>query len=262
MLSKNQIIAVSSAVLLTFVLYFGFGEVPKAEPPAATKTKEDKTYETVLLASKEEATAKLTPEQKNTLHTLESVLSSTKNDSTKVESLKQLASFWYQSGKPEVSGYYADMVSDILKDKEAYQITGTTYRIALSEGGLDEKVRDVCSRRAIRAFENAIRLDSTNVNYQMQLAMVYVDKPLEDNPMKGILMLRELNTKHPENADVNIQLGRLAIKTGQFEKAVERLKKAVELSPGTVSIYCLLADAYTGLGDKTNAGLAEKKCKK
>ena len=96
----------------------------------------------------------------------------------------------------------------------------------------------------------------------MQLAMVYVDKPLEDNPMKGILMLRELNTKHPENADVNIQLGRLAIKTGQFEKAVERLKKAVELSPGTVSIYCLLADAYTGLGDKTNAGLAEKKCKK
>ncbi|MBK8737205.1 MAG: tetratricopeptide repeat protein [Saprospiraceae bacterium] len=91
--------------------------------------------------------------------------------------------------------------------------------------------------------------------------MVYVDKPLTDNPMKGILMLRDLNTKYPNNADVNIQLAKLAIRTGQFDKAVERLEKALALSPQTLSINCLLAEAYNGNGNIEKAKVAMQKCK-
>lgn len=259
MLSKNQILAVSSAILLTLVLYFGFGKVPKQV--SAPEKQDNKNVSMILQASKEAAKSKLDKEKQSRLQILEGVLAATKNDATKVESLKELASFWYDTGQPEVSAYYAEQVSDLLNDKESWQITGTTFRIALA-GATDEKLKDVCKQKAIRAFEKAISLDSANVNYKMQLAMVYVESPPEDNPMKGILMLRDLNTRYPENADVNIQLGRLAIQTGQFEKAVERLEKAAELSPETPSIFCLLADAYKGMGDTKQAEQAEKKCRK
>ncbi len=241
------------------MLYFGFGKVPKEGTESNEKTAADNSS-MVLESIREQAKAGLASDAKDSVSALEKISVTTNNDSTKVETYKKLASFWYQAGKAEVSGYYAEKISDITKDKEALQITGTTFRIAIASAK-DEKIKDICSEKAIKAFESAIAIDTTNVNYKMQLAMVYVDRPIQDNPMKGILMLRELNTKYPENIDVLVQLGKLAIQTGQFDKAVERLSKAIQLSPQTPSIFCLLAEAYNGKGDKTNADLAIKKCK-
>lgn len=260
MLNKHQVILIFAAILLTVILYFGFGRVPKEAMNTKPSGENDKS-EMVLLSAKEKARAELKKEQIDKLQILEKVLATTNNDSTKVETLKQLAAFWYEAGKAEVSGYYAEKVSDILNDKEALQITGTTYRIAIVSSK-DENIKDICSQKASKAFEKAIAIDSSNVNYQMQLAMVFVDRPLQDNPMKGILMLRDLNAKYPDNVDVIVQLGKLAIQTGQFDKAIERFKKATVLSPETPSIFCLLAEAYNGKGDKANADLAIRNCKK
>lgn len=260
-MSRHQTIIVISALVLTLVLYFGFGKVPKQGVELPVKETSDVKSSVLLEEAKEKAKSGLQKEQNDKLIELEKALSSSNTDSAKAESYKQLASFWYTVGKPEVSAYYAEKVSDITGDKEALQITGTTYRIAIA-ASTDEAIKTVCSEKAVKAFEKAIELDSSNVNYKMQLAMVYVDRPQQENPMKGILMLRELNTRYPDNVDVLVQLGKLAIQTGQFDKAIERLLKATQVSPQTPSIYCLLAEAYSGKGDKANAELTIKKCKK
>lgn len=260
-MNRHQITVISIAVLLTLVLFFAFGKVPKEANQAKESQKSTASPTTQLLETAEvQAKTKLSKVQLDELKVIEEALSKTKIDSIKVEFYKQIASFWYKANKPEVSGLYAEKIAEITNDQEAWQIAGTTFRIALQSDD-EEAVKEVCSQMAIRAFQKAIAIDSSNVNYQMQLAMVYVDKPLTDNPMKGILMLRELNTKYPQNADVNIQLAKLAIRTGQFDKAVERLEKALALSPQTVSINCLLAEAYTGNGNTDKAKVAMQKCK-
>jgi len=78
--------------------------------------------------------------------------------------------------------------------------------------------------------------------------------------MQGILMLRDLNTKYPKNVAVLNQLGKLALQTNQSERALERLEAAIKLEPENNVTICLLAEAYSQLGDKTKATEYKKKC--
>ena len=48
-------------------------------------------------------------------------------------------------------------------------------------------------------------------------------------PMQGILMLRDLAEKEPNNIDAQWHLGELSVESGQFEKAIMRFSKVVEL---------------------------------
>ena len=82
----------------------------------------------------------------------------------------------------------------------------------------------LCSTNAVTAFENAIAEDPEKCFTQNQSSTCYVEEPQKDNPMRGILMLRELSENYPDNPSVRYQLGRLAVMTGQFEKAIERLE--------------------------------------
>ena len=66
---------------------------------------------------------------------------------------------------------------------------------------------------------------------------------------------------HPENAAVYNALGRLAIKTGQWQKAVERLEKAWLLDKTNPNTPCLLAQAYQGAGQQEKSSEFARLCK-
>jgi tetratricopeptide (TPR) repeat protein len=51
------------------------------------------------------------------------------------------------------------------------------------------------------------------------------------NPMEGITILRELVSKDPNNVDAQYFLGEFSVKSGQYDKAISRLEKVLELRP-------------------------------
>ena len=71
--------------------------------------------------------------------------------------------------------------------------------------------------------------------------------------MKGILKLRELADKNPENEYVAYQLGMLSFQSGQHEKAVARYRKVIELNPKNVNAWFYLAQSLLQLGKKDEA---------
>jgi uncharacterized protein HemY len=79
--------------------------------------------------------------------------------------------------------------------------------------------------------------------------------------MKGVKMLLALNDTYPENSRILFHLGRLAIQTGQFEKAVTRLEKSLALDDSQPQIYCLLEKAYRETSKSDLAALAAVKCR-
>lgn len=259
-MTKHQIVAVVSAVVLTCSLYFFVDTKPKKLAKQDVSTNigdQSSTFDQIIINQKDS----LSVVAKKEIDSLEQSLKAATTDSVRVDILKRLSSIWYTEGKSLVSGWYAEKVAQKVNTAEAWQIAGTTYRFAL-QNDRDEKLREISSQRASKTLENAIKLDSSNIAYKIQLAMVYVDRPLQENPMKGILMLRELDSKYPNQPAVIIQLGQLAMKTAQYDKAIERFKKAVALLPNETKIYCMLADAYTGKGDNAAAIEVAKKCKK
>ena len=99
------------------------------------------------------------------------------------------------------------------------------------------------------------------MEHRVNLALVYAENPSADDPMKAVMMLRDLEKRHPENASVYNALGRLAIKTGQWSRAVERLEKAWSIDRTNPNTPCLLSRAYEELGNADKASEFAKLCK-
>ena len=206
-----------------------------------------------------EAKTDISPSAGSSIMSMEMDLNDAKEEDAKVEALKSLSSLWYQFEKPAIAGHYAEQVAAIENNEEAWSIAGTTFSICVQRAQ-EKKVKDYCTDHAIKALENASSLNPSNLQHQINLALVYAENPPSDNPMKGILMLVNLNKQDPENVSVLNQLGRLAIKTGQFEKAIERLSKAVEIEPDNATSNCLLGKAYEEAKDVAKAKIYLTKC--
>lgn len=258
-MSKLQLFVVASSVLFFSILYFGFDT--KAEKIASVeKSREFVAESTDISILLKDAKEKLSSDESNTILALEHQLEQTTIDSLKTSSLKKISGEWYRLGNPTIAGYYAESVADIVNDDESWSIAGTTYLIGVQKA-TEDKVKSYASNRAIKAFENAISLNPSNSDHQVNLALCYVEKPPEDNPMKGIQMLLSMNKKEPENTGVLTQLGRLGMQTGQFEKAIGRLEKVIVIEPNNSKAVCLLAQAYEGAGNKAKANEFLDKCK-
>lgn len=245
-MSKTQLAILSFVVALFLLLYFGFDTKPKAQKEInkdRIENAESTSINSLLLSAKNN----LKPEDASEVLLAEAKLSEAKNDLDKTEAYKGLSSAWYKIDRFAIAGYYAQLVADQEATAEAWSIAGATYNRGLNFEK-EEKAIEFCTNRAIQAFENAISLDPSNVTHKVNLAVCYAERPPQDNPMKGILMLIDLNKKHPENVPTLSTLGRLGIQTGQFEKAAGRLEKALQIEPKNVKVNCLLAQAYEGLG--------------
>lgn len=72
------------------------------------------------------------------------------------------------------------------------------------------------------------------------------------SPMQGVMMLREILEEDPNQVDVHWHLGHFSVQSGQYDKAVERFQKVIELDD-----HGHYPDANFYLG-KTYATLNEK----
>jgi tetratricopeptide (TPR) repeat protein len=259
-MNRQQIILIASAVALFFILYFG----------CDVQSKEQKTLETArvltgatmdMAAVIKDATKTLTPAQFTEIQSLTQKAEANKDPSVASVSamtLKQLSAAWHNAGHDEVAAHYAEQVAELDKTDEAWSIAGANYYLALQKSE-DKSVREFCANQAAKAFQNAASLNPTKLEYRINLALCFTENPPQDNPMKGILLLRELDAQNPENVAVNTQLARLAIKTGQFEKAIARLEKVSAKEPNNGKLACMLAEAYSG-ANSPKAAEANQKC--
>jgi tetratricopeptide (TPR) repeat protein len=259
-MNKGQWILISTAVLLFALLYFGFDTKPSKQK-AIEKQRAGSFVSTDINSMLMDAKTGLAAQASASVMALESDLEKAVPDSAKAVAYKQLSSLWFQLEKPGIAGYYAQQVAELARDEESWSIAGTTYSLCLQREQ-EERIRSFCTEQAVQALEKAASLNPTNLQHKVNLALVYAENPPKDTPMKGILMLIDLNKAYPDNPLVLTQLGRLAIQTSQFDKAVQRLLKAVELEPKNKTATCLLAQAYEGLGDVAKASDFKKKCEK
>jgi len=80
--------------------------------------------------------------------------------------------------------------------------------------------------------------------------------------MKGVTLLRDITSKDSTNIAANVILGKLAIQSGQFDKAIKRLELVLSLQAKNTEALYFLAEAYKGQGNKGKAIELFEKCKK
>jgi len=258
-MTKLQTGIIFFAIALFSVLYFGCDTKPKAHQQIEKKRALN-SESTNIAALLKDAKSGMSQTEGTTILGLETQLQNAASDSSKIETLKLLAGRWFEFGHPEISGFYAQEIAEMQKDNEnAWSIAGTTYTLCVQRSKTD-KIRSFCTERATKSFESAISLNPENVSHRTNLALLYTENPPKENPMQGILMLVDLSKKHPDNIGVLNNLGRLSIKTGQWEKAVQRFEKVLSLEPMNLDATCMIVEAYRGLSLENKATDAEARC--
>lgn len=250
-MNKAQYSALLGALALFLGLYFGFDtktDKQKTTERSRTLQAESTSFETLLADAK----AHLGVQESAQADVLEQKVESAASDSERATAFKQLSGLWYEFGQIPVAGGYAELAAELENADSSWSVAGATFYNGLV-ASQDPVIRKFCADHAVKAFESAASLNPAKAEHRVNLALVYAENPPPDNPMQAVLMLRELESKHPDNPAVYNALGRLAIKTGQWERAIERLEKAWSLDKKNPNTPCLLAKAYEGIGNMTKA---------
>ncbi len=93
--------------------------------------------------------------------------------------------------------------------------------------------------RARKFFENAYNLDPNP-----RLAVKMIEMQAGEDVDKALNTAKKMVLLYPEYGDLRLLLGRFLTATGDFEKAEQQLKKAVELDPKKLEAHVFLLHLY------------------
>ncbi|OQP46985.1 hypothetical protein A4H97_05560 [Niastella yeongjuensis] len=251
-MKKQQLILVGSGVVVLCLIYF-FGKTipPKKNPgavAAATSPKEI-SFTTILEASKKQ----LTPAQQAQVAQLETavVRGDVKEQQEKV--YKQLAGFWKDSAHLLLPyGYYTAEAAKLENSQKSLTFAAQFFLEGIRRQDNPELQRWM-GIEAKELFEKALQIAPDNDSLKIGLGSCYLLAGISDSPMEGILKIREVAERDPENMYAQFMLGLGGIISGQFDKAVDRLLKVVQHQPENVEAMLMLAEAYERQNDKAGA---------
>jgi tetratricopeptide (TPR) repeat protein len=247
---KLQILLVLGTVILTVGLALSPSQVnmkpnsnaPKASPNQAAS--QELNAEALLKSAK----SALTKEQLAQLDQLELGLKVNGEKDTAV--LDQIGRFWDRQGIPAASAIWFEKKSEQQKTEKSFLDAAYRYFDSFKLAQ-DSGLKDLFVAKAISNYTKVLDLNPDNLDAKTDLGACYAEGTGE--PMKGIMLLRDVVSKNPNHEMAQYNLGMLSVRSGQFDKAVERFKKVLEINPQRTQLYYYLGQIYLQEGDTTKA---------
>lgn len=250
-MKRQQFILIGGGLVLLIVLFFLAPTTPKA--PAVTEhhhagdghdhgNDSAATITTAaILASYKE---KLTPSQLEYVTRLENtVVRGDVKDQT-LHSYHQLAKFWRDSARSFLP--YAFYTGEAAKLENSEK--NLTFAANLFLGNLQVQeapaLKTWMAGEAKTLFEKVLELNPANDSAKVGLGSCYFFGNLGATPMEGILKIREVAEKDPENMYAQFMLGVGGMMSGQLDKAAERFEKVVKNQPDNLEALLRLAEVY------------------
>ena len=214
------------------------------------------------------ATAKVTigPALSAQINDAETQLKNAADDAARLSLQKKLAKQWDDVNQPAPAAFYYMAIAGKENSYADWLTAGTHFNDAFKLTN-DTAAQPAYVVNAIACLKNAVKLQPGNVDAKTGLGIAYVNQtsigmtdPDGGSPMQGIMLLLDVVKQDPKNRNANLSLGLFAMKSGQYEKAVQRFKNIIAQKP-EVEPYFYLAESYKQLGEKKEAIDAYQKCK-
>jgi tetratricopeptide (TPR) repeat protein len=241
---KKQIAVISGILIVIVLLLFANTQIPKKEEVQASDHAgpNDIALQT-LVGSVKNA---LTNDQKAEMDKREATLK-TAND--KQSAYYNIVYAWDSLRQPVAAAYFMEEAAKTISTSKNWEEAGNRYYAATRFS--KDADRPLLYSKAINCFEKALELNPNNTELKINLAACYVEGSAE--PMKGIGMLKEIEKTDSNNVNLQLNFAFFSEKSGQWDKAIARFEKVLEIQPDFIEAYLHLADAYQQKGDKVNA---------
>lgn len=252
MLNRKQVVVVGSVVVLMgLMLSMDIQGLVKPKEGAeasagTTPAAPAKTFslEEVSEGSKQNLTANL----RKQVVDLEAALKSA-SENEKVDLQKQLAQKWDDLNHAAPAAFYYELVAQKEPGFSPWLKAGDKFTDAYQQT-TDTLMQPALVQKAIYAYQQADKLQPNTPEVKTGLGIAYVSGT--PNPMQGIQLLLDVVKDDPKNLKANLNLGLFSMKSGQYEKAVERFKTVISIAP-SAEAWFYLASSYENMGMKSDA---------
>ena len=266
-MKKQQLLLIGGAILLfAILLYMGSTVAPKNPAAAAANTHNSTDnqhieFKDLLVKAKE----KISPDQVLRLNMLENSVVRGDVKDQKIHVYHQLARFWSDSAKLfEPYAWYTGEAAKLENLEKSLTFAAQLYIDNLVTEG-DPAMQHWLAEQAKDLLDKALVINPNNDSSKIGLGACYIFGNISNNPMEGILPIRNIVQKNPNNLYAQMILALGGKKSGQLDKAIERFLLIVNKDPENLEAIFHLAECYEMHNDKTNAvkwyTLAAKKVK-
>lgn len=260
-MQKKQLILLGAGLLLVILLFqFGNFRSKKATQttPTAGAQHADADHQIPDFNVEQYVQDKIKALPDTAKTRVENLTKAYQNQATPI-ACKDLAEFWETHDDLTAAAYYYKKGA-ILENTEKSLTFAGQLLLVLMQRTQDQAIRTWQAKEAIDCFSRVLEKNPTNTDTKIALATCYTEGTGET--MKGVTLLREVTASDSTHIAANVILGKLAIQSGQFDKAERRLAMVVSRQPENTEAMYFLAEAYKGLGQKEKAVEWFEKCKK
>lgn len=251
-MKKQQYILLGGGIAVLIALFFFGRTVPVNKPASETMPAADHhtvNVDTLLSQAKQ----KLTPNQLSLVASLENGVTRGDVKNQQITAYQQLAHFWGDSVHHHPLGlYYFAEASKLENSEKSLTFAARLLLNELMAEG-DPAMQNWMGTQAKTLFERSLEINPANDSARVGLGACYMFGNISDNPMQGILAVKQIVDKNPDFIYGQIILGLGDIKSGQNDKAIERFQIVAAKQPDNLEAVFHLAELYEQKGDKTNA---------
>ncbi len=259
-MNKQQLLLGAAGILLICLIYFGAKTVsdkPKmAKNDGKTEQNDDHEHNSEAIANidfedlKKEAYAAINNTQKQSIQALEG--------KTDLKSLLALSNLWGEAKQANMAAKYNGEAAKLEKSEKKLTFA-SRYFIDLLNIETNPAIKKWQAGEAIGLLELVLKQNPKNTDATIALATCYTEGVGET--MKGVQLLLGVARENPKNVTAAIILGKMAVQSAQFDKAITRLEGVLAIEPKNTEAMYHLAEAYKGKGNVSKAKELLNKCK-
>jgi len=258
-MSRNQVILIVACIATIVALVIWSPTTKKVDDEPKVQSNNVISNGSQNIAEQSETyLSTLQGNNKDTLLKLTDDLAAATSAKTRILLHNKIATTWMKEMKPGYASYHLQQVAELLQTDSAYAVAGNGF-VEAAKMTRDSALTSQWYKSAINCYESATNIAPDDIEHQIRLSLCYVEGTKQ--PMVGVSTLLGLVKKHPNNPRVNLELGRLSILSGQFDKALPRLEKVLQQDTLQAETLFLLGETYNGLGRKDEAIEAFSKCR-
>jgi tetratricopeptide (TPR) repeat protein len=262
-------ITIAAAIALTAFLYWGGNTTPPAKTGAAAmqqppqmmggtpgpNTVKPASFDSLLAASRKQ----LPKTVADTVATIENELKAIRDSAQMASVFLRLAHVWEVNKYAPIAAYFGARAAKLENSEKKLNFAGQFF-LDLMHEDTSSAMHMWEAQEAVDCFKRSLAVNPNSDSTKMALAAGYIEGTGET--MQGVQLLLSITREKPDNIPANMLLGKMAIQSGQFDKAQKRFEGILKLHPENAEAMYFLAEVYKSKGDKEKAVEWFEKCKK
>jgi tetratricopeptide (TPR) repeat protein len=242
-LKKPQLFAILVGLLLFSTLYFFVPRSNKKETTTSTEVTANQGISSKSLI--DGAKTSLTADQKISLLSIENQLNTKASTVDSLRIYHALAQFWAKEAH-RIEPYLYYTYSAALLENNEKSLTFAAQQLVdnFTNPDAPAALQNWMASNAKVLLEKALVINPINDSAKINLGACYLFGNISDNPMQGILKVKEVVDKNPHNDYGQLILALGGKKSGQYEKAIERFLIVLNDEPNHIEAMVNLAECY------------------